>query len=181
MVKLPLALEHALLGFLLQRPMHAYDIHRALTQNHELGLIWRVKQSQLYALLTKLEDEGYIYGTTEPQGNRPPRRMLHLTEAGRQAFTRWIAAPVAHGRDFRQEFLAKLFFANQADDPQVLTTLLQRQRQACQNLLDDLRTQAERAPAPSYDLLVLHFRIGQLEHILRWLDECEAALPPLTP
>src|SRR3712207_428899 len=111
MVKLPLTLEHALLGFLWQRPMHAYEIHQMLKEARALGLIWHLKQSQLYALLARLEEEGYITSITEPQGTRPPRRVMHLTSQGREAFQRWLVEPVAHGRDFRQEFLAKLFFA----------------------------------------------------------------------
>ena len=124
MLKLPLAMEHALLGFLLREPLHAYEIHRQLDHNHDLGLVWHLKQSLVYVLLEKLEAEGYLTTSTEPQGNRPPRKLLHITPAGRAAFDRWLNAPVEHGRDFRQEFLAKLFFAQQADDPGVLAQLI---------------------------------------------------------
>lgn len=176
MVKLPLELEHALLGFLWQQPMHAYEIHRTLTQAEALGLVWHLKQSQLYALLTRLEEAGYVESTTELQGTRPPRRLLHLTPSGRAAYEQWLTAPVAHGRDFRIEFLAKLFFAARQDTGTV-SALIDAQRETCQTWLADLRDRALGVDAERpYDRLVLEFRIGQLEAILRWLDTCAATL-----
>lgn len=178
MLKLPLAMEHALLGFLLSQPRHAYEIHRLLDQNRDLGLVWHLKQSLVYVLLEKLEAEGYLTTSTEPQGNRPPRKLLHITAAGRAAFDRWLHEPVAHGRDFRQEFLAKVFFAQQAADPAALTQLLTRQRAACQQWLADLQG-FDAHNGASFEALVFQFRLGQIESILRWLDHCaESALVP---
>jgi PadR family transcriptional regulator AphA len=56
--------------------------------------------------------------------------MLTLTDEGRKAFTRWVRTPVQHGRDFRVEFLAKLFFAGR-DGPGAVAVLVSRQRVAC--------------------------------------------------
>ena len=44
-----------------------------------------------------------------------PRKMLRLTPRGREAFAEWVRNPVEHGRDFRLEFLAKLYFATQVE------------------------------------------------------------------
>ena len=173
MLKLPLTMEHALLGFLLRDPLHAYEIHRQLDHNRDLGLVWHIKQSLVYVLLEKLEDEGYLTTTTEPQGNRPPRKLLHITPAGREAFERWLHSPVEHGRDFRQEFLAKVFFAQRADDPAAFARLLAQQHAVCQRWLGDLQGQLAALDAP-FTALVLKFRIGQIESILRWLDACTA-------
>ena len=75
-VNLPLTTEHALLGFLRRRPMYGYEIHQQLTHPTGLGLVWRLKQSQLYALLAKLEEAGYVTTTIEPQETRPPRKIF---------------------------------------------------------------------------------------------------------
>lgn len=175
MVRQPLRMEHALLGFL-REPMHAYEIHQTLMQAEALGLVWRMKQAQLYALLGRLEQEGYVASTTEPQGTRPPRKVLHLTVGGKAAFARWLVTPVEHGRDFRLEFLAKLFFARQ-EDAETVATLLEAQRAICQGWLEGLhaRSNAVRGAEP-YDWLVLQFRVGQVEAMLAWLDTCEATL-----
>src|SRR5262245_48213282 len=107
----PLSTEFALLGFLRQQPMYGYEIHQKLLEATGLGLVWRLKQSQLYALLIKLEREGFVTVTLEHQEARPPRKMFELTEAGRNAFLDWVQQPVAQGRKLRLDFLAKLYFA----------------------------------------------------------------------
>jgi PadR family transcriptional regulator, regulatory protein AphA len=182
MIKQPLTIEHALLGFLRQKSMHAYEIHQTLLRAESLGLVWRLKQSLVYLMLERLEAEGYVTASLEPQGSRPPRRLLHLTPAGRRAFDQWLVAPVAHGRDFRLEFLAKLYFASQ-DDPATAGTLILHQQAECRAWLYDLRAQAAKLEElRRYDWLVLQFRIGQIESILAWLDLCAAtAVPSVVP
>lgn len=168
MVKAPLTLEHALLGFLLEKPIHAYEMHHQLHENGTLGLVWRIKQSQLYALLTRLEEAGYLTTTTAPQETRPARKMLHLTPAGHAAFMTWLVTPVAHGRELRQEFLAKLYFA-QAVKPPVVAPLVAAQRVALVEMLATLSANVDAAKLP-YTRLVYAFRQSQVAASLNWLD-----------
>lgn len=178
MIKTPLTMEYALLGFLRQRPMHAYEIHQTLMQAEALGLVWHVKQSQLYALITRLEDEDFVTSTTELQDARPARKVLQLTPTGDAAYVEWVTTPVAHGRDFRLEFLAKLFFASQ-EGYIPLETLIAGQRHACVLLMESLSSRvASLAEDRAFDRLVLRFRIGQLTAILIWLDECASTFAP---
>jgi DNA-binding PadR family transcriptional regulator len=147
-----------------------------LAQAVELGLVWHIKQSQLYALLARLEDAGYINAITESQGTRPPRKLLHLTASGKEAFETWLMTPVEHGRDFRLEFLAKLFFTTH-ESLGTAAALIRAQRATCQTWLADLRTQSiDIRDEHPYDWLVLQFRIGQIEAIIEWLGTCEASL-----
>lgn len=171
MVRQPLTIEHALLGFVRRQPMYGYEIYQRLLASVELGLVWSLKQSQVYALLAKLEQEGYLAGSLEAQGARPPRKILRLTEAGATAFAAWVGSPVLHGRDFRLEFLAKLYFARHEGAAPALG-LVARQRQASQRRLAELRARIAALPPHSYDWLVLQFRIGQIEAILAWLETC---------
>jgi DNA-binding PadR family transcriptional regulator len=155
--------------------MHPYEMHQRLIQAEALGLVWRLKQSHLYAILGRLEDEGYIASITEPQGTRPPRKVMHLTGDGRMAFERWMAAPVSHGRDFRVEFLAKLYFAQQ-EGPAAVAQLVSAQRAACARWLADLNARVDTSdPSRPFVRLVLQFRAGQIGAILAWLDMCEAS------
>src|SRR5258707_8309195 len=133
-------LELALLGLLRTHPRHAYDLHQVLQRTEALGIVWHLKQGHLYALLAKLEEAGYVASTLEPHGPRPPRKMLSLTARGREAFTQWLEHPVEHGRDFRLEFLAKLYFAAQEREA-AMAPLIERQRMACREGLEDLRRQ----------------------------------------
>lgn len=179
MVKLPLTIEHALLGFVQHQPMHAYEIHQMLMRPEALGLVWHLKQSLVYVMLERLEEAGYLSATLEQRGARPPRKRLHLTPSGRAAFERWLVEPVGHGRDLRLEFLAKLYFTSQ-DDPSVAARLIAGQRAACAAWLADLKAQAATvASLRDYDWLVLQFRIGQIEAAVAWLDVCADTVAPL--
>jgi hypothetical protein len=86
---------------------------------------------------------------------------------------------VAHGRDFRQEFLAKLYFAQ--DDPGISGELIEHQCLACQDWLAELEERTATTEQHSYDWLVLQFRVGQMRAILAWLDTCLSALVDLRP
>jgi DNA-binding PadR family transcriptional regulator len=171
-------IEHALLGFLRQSPMHGYKIHKRLSN---LGAVWVVKQSQLYALLSRLEKEGYIVAALEPQDSRPPRKVFHLTASGQKVFLDWVRSPVPHGRQIRLDFLLKLYFAEQ-EGAKAVSWLLQQQRLACQTWLAQLQTAAESLDdGQQYQALVCQFRIGQIQAMLDWLGVCEQTLAANRP
>ena len=176
MVKLPLSIEYGLLGFLRDGSSYPYEIHQQLEQTAVLHLVWHLKQRQTYALLERLEEEGYLTSTTQEQGRRPPRRMLHLTPSGKAAFEQWVTLPVEHGRDFRQEFMIKLYFA-QREGPETLPLLIDSQIEASREWLHRFQAQlAAISTEEPLDRLVILFRIGQLEAILTWLEQCREVL-----
>lgn len=181
MKRSPLTIEHALLGFLAQQPMHGYEIYQRLSEAQGLGLVWHIKQSQLYALLGKLEGAGYIEARREPQENRPPRKVYELTESGVEAFQHWLESPVPRGRKLRLEFMAKLYFARRQGDT-ACRRLLDAQQAACQEWLTAQRHKAKalRQSQP-YEWLVHRFRIGQIQAMLDWLETCESALASSVP
>lgn len=168
--KPPLTIEHALLGLIAQHPVHAYDLAHQLAQADGLGLIWRLKQGHLYALLARLEADGLLAGEISLQGTRPPRRVLHVTEAGMVAFRTWSETPVRRARAFRQEFLAKLFFAMN-EGPEAEANLCERQRLACEARKAELQTQLTALVVEQiYARRVITFRLAEMDGILAWLD-----------
>ncbi len=171
-----LTIEHTLLGFVHEQPVHGYEIYQRLSAPTGLWQVWRLKQSQLYALLTKLEEEDYLTATLQPQDARPPRKIYSLTATGQAAFQAWLTTPVTHGRQMRIEFLAKLYFAQRQDSATVLQ-LLERQTTACQQWLVDLPAQAA-APLDTdfFVYAVQQFRLNQVESFLAWLTTCRQAL-----
>ncbi len=183
MVKLPLSMEYALLGFLRDGPSYPYEVHQHLERTAILHLVWHLKQRQTYALLARLEEAGYIASQTVLRGRKPPRRMLQLTAAGRAAWSAWMVQPVEHGREFRQTFMAKLYFA-QREGVETVAELIARQRAACHAWRAALQEQLSSvAPREPLDGLVVAFRLGQIQAILAWLDQCAEVLaaPAVAP
>ncbi len=168
MVRRPPGIELALLGFLQQGSQYGYQIHQRVSDPTGLGLIWHLKQSQLYALLSKLEKDGYIWGELEAQeAARPPRRMYQLTATGRAAYQQWLQSPVNLPRLMRQELMAKLYFARQGET-ELVRKLVALQHAVCQQWLDRMR--AEKDKSASFSRLIYEYRIGQIEAALAWLE-----------
>lgn len=170
--KQPLTIELALLGFVRQRPMHPYELFQQVQARDGLGCIWRIKQSHLYAMLDRLEVEGYLYHQLELQASRPPRKIFSLTTPGEAVFAEWLTTPVTHGRDIRLEFLAKYYFA-QREGPVVAAQLLARQIDGCRGWLAEYEAKSKGLPADSFERVVLQYRIGQLQAVLIWLEKCQ--------
>jgi len=172
----PFSLEYILLGLLDRRPMHGYDLHRQLREVSGVGLVWQIKQSQLYALLDRLEGEGLLESRLVTDGNRPARKEYALTSIGRQTFKAWMVAPVDNERDVRQEFLARLYFARETS-PETAVELIEEQTCACLEWLESLEIARQNLPASQrFDCLVYEFRLHQVRATLDWLDLCRRSL-----
>jgi DNA-binding PadR family transcriptional regulator len=170
---LPFTIEYALLGLLQKQPMHGYQLYQELSAPNGLWQVWRIKQGQLYALLTKLEESGYLNATLESQEARPPRKIFQLTTSGQTALQQWLTTPVARPRQVRQEFLAKLFFVQRAGISAV-TALFAAQRTMCRAW--QAQEQATESAATGFAQVVALFRLSQVEALLTWLDRCEVFL-----
>lgn len=168
MVRIPYSIEFALLGCLHRQPMHGYELYQHINQPHGVGLIWRIKQSQLYALMDKLESDGLIeVAYIEMQETHPQRKVYHLTQQGEETFLRWVGSPVEETRSVRMEFMAKLYFARQ-EGKEELASLLLAQEKTAQKWLESLQAQESKAET-EFDRQVFSFRAGQVEATIQWL------------
>lgn len=176
LTKQPLTNELALLGLLRHTPRHGYEIYQELTQPEGLWAIWRMKQSQMYALLAKLEHEGYLTSTLKTQETRPARKIFRLTKTGQAAFRQWLQTPLLSPREMRLDFLLKFYFARR-ESAEIARQLIAAQRAVCQARLEDETAKVEHARQTQTDLwLIEQFRVEQLRALLNWLDQCEQSL-----
>ena len=76
--------ELLLLGLLQKEEMHGYQLHEFIDSFMQTCV--DLKKSTAYYLLEKMAKEGYVTRTEEREGNRPPRRVYHLTPAGEARF-----------------------------------------------------------------------------------------------
>ena len=177
MIRLPLTTELALLGFLNEEPMYGYEIHQRMSDPCGLGQVWQLKQSQLYALMGKLEEEGFLSAELQVQETRPARKVFHLTPNGALVFKEWLHSPVKHSREMRLDFLVKLYFIQKEADGS-LGDLIQKQLEVCQ---DWLRYQYDHSTVdqnpPVYEWYVRQFRTKQILAFQDWLEQCQQTLP----
>jgi PadR family transcriptional regulator AphA len=161
-----------LLGLLTSGPKHGYELYQEIEQ--DLAGVWQVGLSQLYAQLKQLQEAGLVVAQTEPQSNRPPRKVFHVTDEGREVFLHWLRQPTPYLRLIRVEFLLRLYLFGRLSLPGV-EQLIAAQRAACHEQAGRFGQAAEKAAG--FQRLVLEFRQGQMEAVIRWLDRCLEVLP----
>ena len=160
------SVQMAVLGFLVPGPKHGYELYQDFTA--DLGQIWRLGRSKLYAELKHAEDRGWVYVETELQPSRPPRKVYHLTDAGREVFLQWVQEPTTQLRRIRIELLARLYFyhRHRLDGQQ---EFIDRQKKVLKTRIKSLSSKAHQ-PGNEFWHSVLLFRKGQLEAVIEWLD-----------
>lgn len=160
--------QPVLLGLLMSEPRHGYELYQEF--DRELGRVWEMGLSKLYAQLKQLEEAGLVEAQMEPQPSRPARKVYHLTPEGRAVFLDWVQQPTPYLRHIRVEFLARLYFFRWlALDG--LEELVARQQVVCQEQVERFAQLAAETDDP-FRRCVLEFRRGQLEAVVGWLDRC---------
>jgi DNA-binding PadR family transcriptional regulator len=73
-----------LLGVLMTQSRHGYQINEFIER--QLCDVVTMKKPTAYALLDRLAGDGFISVHVEQEGNRPPRKVYTITDAGRNLF-----------------------------------------------------------------------------------------------
>lgn len=115
-----MALEHALLVSLSERPSSGLDLARRFDRS--IGFFWSATHQQIYRVLGRMEEDGWLSSSTIPQQGRPDRKVYRVTTSGHRALSDWIAAP-APIEQFRSDVAVKLRGASFGDRAAVLDTL----------------------------------------------------------
>jgi DNA-binding PadR family transcriptional regulator len=157
--------EFVILGALMTGSKHGYELMQFLSSALEPA--WRVSTSQLYLLLKRLERGGMIHSSLKNQKTRPSKRVYGLSNKGKQGFVEWLQTPVEHIRDFRTEFLTKLFFfyhlaLSGADK------LLDRQIKAIEQLKQRVHKK-KKTEDDVFMALVYGFKNHTIKSLLTWL------------
>ena len=77
-----------LLGVLMTQSRHGYQINEFIER--QLCDVVTMKKPTAYALLDRLAGDGFISVHIEQEGNRPPRKVYTITDAGRELFDRLL-------------------------------------------------------------------------------------------
>src|SRR5688572_29931731 len=102
----PLAL--AVLSYLTQRPMHPYELSRALRDNGDARSV-KFNHGSLYMVMQQLAKAGYIAPqVTLRAGARPERTVYALTDAGRHELRGWMRELVEQPQHEYPRFVAAL-------------------------------------------------------------------------
>lgn len=89
-------LELAILGLLIESPMHGYELRKRLTGL--LGAFRAFSYGSLYPALRRMQADGLIAENAAPAGTpvRRARRVYQLTDKGRRRFGELVADTGPH-------------------------------------------------------------------------------------
>jgi DNA-binding PadR family transcriptional regulator len=161
--------DDLILGLLASRPQHGYELLAQFAAPAELGRVWTMSTSQVYAVLKRLEGEGLIRGRARRGQDAPDRTEYSVTAAGQRRLERWLLEGdvSASVRSIRVVFISKLHVAELLGRP--LGAIVDRQREVCQDRLQLLEAARRQAGTPT-EQRSLDFVIGQLGAAISWLD-----------
>ena len=152
-----------LLGLLLSHDMHGYQLNEML--QHNPGMPITLKKSNAYKLLNDMERDGWVTHQAEQAGNRPPRRVYSVTEAGEAAFYRLLRENLSSYPPPEFPGAVGLDFLYTLPAAEVMTLLEQRQQ-----AIEAKFQQLEDVPA---EIRQSHLAIEYLHHYyaaeLQWL------------
>ena len=168
-------LELAILGLLLESPMHGYELRKRLTGL--LGAFRAFSYGSLYPALRRMQTDGLIAEDAAPEGAvlRRARRVYQLTDAGRQRFTELVAdtGPQNYTDD---GFGVHLAFFNRTPASARMRILEGRRRQV-EERREGLRDAIARASnsLDRYTRQLHQLGLESSEREVKWLNELIAA------
>ncbi|WP_161926826.1 PadR family transcriptional regulator [Gordonia crocea] len=175
-----MALEHAIMVSLAERPGTGYEIARQFDRS--IGHFWSATHQQVYRTLKKLHVDGLVDFEPVAQDGRPDKKVYQLSDDGREALAKWVSTPTPV-TPLRNELGVKIRGAEHGDLASIILEL-EQYRTNNQHLLDFYRSSAARDyPDPDsltgrklHQYLVLRGGIRAATGVVEWCDEVIAGL-----
>jgi DNA-binding PadR family transcriptional regulator len=165
----PLAL--VLLGLLSEEPMHAYRMRRLIKERGKDSVVNVERSNSVYQTIDRLHRAELIrVRATSRVDGRPDRTTYEITDSGRAALRRWLAAGLARpAREF-PEFPAALATLA-ATTPEEARHHLAARASALAERLADLRSryEAEADTVPRLFLIEVEYTTAMLDAELTWV------------
>ncbi|MCX5042843.1 PadR family transcriptional regulator [Aldersonia sp. NBC_00410] len=175
-----MALEHAILVALSEHSGSGYELARRFDKS--IGFFWAATHQQIYRVLKRMDDLGWVENDNIAQSGRPDKKMYRVTAVGRAELADWIATSSPPG-PLREELALKIRAAVHGD-LSALCAEVTRHRDRHAERLDVFRYMEKRDfPDPAalsgtalHQYLVLRGGIRVEEGFTEWCSEVLDAL-----
>ena len=164
--------NYLIYGCLAEESAHGYEIHQRI--ENDLNYVWSLSQSQLYALLKRLENKQLIVGEMIPQEGRPDRKRFTLSPQAKQEYQKWLQSPVwVSMRSLRMELLAKIYFLS-SQNPEAINPLIQNQVSEVEQTLHSIAHQLEKMPSDqTVNKISMQIKQAQIQMMLAYLKKLD--------
>jgi DNA-binding PadR family transcriptional regulator len=175
-----MALEHAILVSLTERAGSGYELARRFDRS--IGYFWPATHQQIYRVLRRMDEAGWLVHTEVPQEGRPDKKVYRVSAEGRVELSRWLAEP-EDPAVLREGLGVKLRGAS-LGEPGVVLKEIERHRAEHATRLEVYRgIQKRDFPKPEtlrgrdlHQYLVLRGGVRAEESFVAWCDEVIDAL-----
>ncbi len=174
-----MALEHALLVALTERPAAGLELARRFAKS--IGFFWHATHQQIYRVLARMEADGWVSVDEVAQSGKPDKKVYTVTPAGAGVLATWLGQPTPI-EPFRSELAVKMRGAAFGDRAAVLAGLRTNLADHRLRLAHFEALQARDYPDPAAlsghaldEYLVLRGGIRLEQFWVEWLEEYLAA------
>lgn len=167
--------DEVILGLLKAQPTHGYDLLSQFQSREQLGRIWNMSTSQIYAVLKRLEDADFIDGRQIDVDDAPSRIVYRVTKLGEKSLSDWLLDPdpPTSIHRIRVLFLSRIYIARLLGEP--VDQILEYQMAACSRQHQTLFKERKEVDT-LFERLTLDYVIGQLNSVIFWLGHCKKEL-----
>ena len=155
----------AVLSYLTERPMHAYELNRLL-KDRDATRTFKLSYGALYGVVRQLAGAGLIQASgTGQRGRLPQHTVYELTDAGRAEMRTWLAELLSQPRHEYPAFAAALSLVVVLP-PDKVTGLLRTRLARIVSATTEIRAQRDAAVASGVHPVFLiedDYRIALLE------------------
>jgi DNA-binding PadR family transcriptional regulator len=178
-----LSLKYAILGILIDKPMHGYELKRAVSP--ALSRERLMNDGVLYPLLSKMEREGLVQSKVERGDRRPNRHVFHPTASGRRVFFEWLRGSafeedlVTYDFFLGHPFLSKCVFFKHLTREEIRAKLIAQRESSLAKLeaFDRIREGMVERGVDPFRIAILDLGIAQHREKIRWLEKMTEELP----
>lgn len=97
-----MATKHYILGWIKNFPTHGYNIKKCYQEF--INPDEKLNDAKLYPLLREMEEEGFVEKRIEASGSGPVRKVIYITERGKEEFLRWLEGRAEEGYETRPRY-----------------------------------------------------------------------------
>lgn len=171
-------LRVAALGFLAERPMHAYEMYQLALKRGEDRVV-KVSPGSLYRAVYALEDRGYAAEfETYREGPRPERTTFEITQAGRDAYERELQHMIEVPAEEYPEYLLAVSGMHALEADVVRDAVSRRNRHLASEIetIDVATAEAEERGVPEMYVLHRQLRRHMICAEIAWNEQLIARL-----
>jgi DNA-binding PadR family transcriptional regulator len=157
------------LGLLLDRPMHGYELYQQI-QAEEIETWFNVSMAGVYYSLGKLREQGLVAESRQGSGRSTRKSIYHLTEEGRAAFFEAMEAKAASHEKIYLGYDLIIYLLNKVPLQRAISLLEQHQAFLAEQAQEVRSALADQRAEPLQQAILDH-RLRYLEMEQGWLAD----------